>query len=42
MKKEYINPTLFVENIKVDDVILVSTINEDHNMGNSSSYDDEF
>lgn len=41
MKKEYINPTLFVENIKVEDVILVSAINEDHNMGNSS-YDDEF
>lgn len=41
MKKDYINPTLFVENIKVEDVILVSTINENHDMGNSS-YDDEF
>lgn len=41
MKTEYINPTLFVENIKVEDVILVSTINENHDMGNSS-YDDEF
>ena len=41
MKKDYINPTLFVENIKVEDVILVSTINENHDMGNSP-YDDEF
>lgn len=41
MKKEYTNPTLIIEIIKVEDVILVSTTSEDHNI-NSSPYDDKF
>ena len=41
MKINYEKPQLVIEEIKVDDVILVSAINEDHNMGNSP-YDDEF
>ena len=41
MKINYEKPQLVIEEIKVDDVILVSTINEDHNMENSP-YDDEF
>ena len=41
MKINYEKPQLVIEEIKVEDVVLVSTINEDHNMGNFP-YDDEF
>ena len=41
MKKEYINPSLLVEVIKIEDVILVSMIEENQDI-NNAPYDDNF
>lgn len=41
MKKEYINPSLLVEVIKIEDVILVSMIKENQDI-NNAPYDDNF